>query len=155
MDEMSPADVERLLARQENALALLERLREADPLPLTDEEIAPSVLATNADPRRETARAILPPHVRLDLHDGRAWQAVPCDDIGVGGAHVSALPEWAAGPTPARLLATPPSSPAPLCLADIMWRDAAQGTAGLRFEFLSVEEQTLWAACLQTPPAEG
>ena len=156
MDDMAQADLERALARQEEALALLERLRASDPLPLTDGEadVPAPPPASPADPRRESGRQAMPGHARLELHDGKMWQIVPCDDIGTGGARASALPEWAAGPTPARLHTSPPSRPAALCLSDIMWRDTAQGTAGLRFEFLSTEEQELWADILRdVPPA--
>ena len=114
-------DVEAALRRQDEALMLLERLR---------------------DFRRWPA----PKGVTVEMHDGSAWQPVSTSDLGIGGVRLSAVPAWLDGPVPVRLRGV--SGPAVLPLGDLMWRDAGTGAAGLRFEFSDPEEHDLWTAIL-------
>jgi len=139
--EMSD-DVEAALRRQDEALALLDRLRAAEPY-------------RNALPegtgggRRDFRRWPTPDGVTLELHDGERWSLGDCLDMGVGGARMASLPVWAEGPVPARLQA-PELPNAVLVLADIMWRDGVggKGKAGLRFEFQDDEERDAWSGAL-------
>jgi hypothetical protein len=131
-------DVEEILRRQDEAMALLERLRRAEP-------------ATPPDPhpgggRREGRRWTAPKSLSVELHDGLAWRAVTCSDLGVGGARMTTLPVWLDGSAPVRLKGQ--SGPAVLGLADLMWRDARTGTAGLQFEFTDAEERDRWTTLL-------
>lgn len=131
-------DVEDILRRQDEALALLERLRMAEAGTRREAE-APG------GGRRQFRRWPTPPGVTLQLHDGIGWQPADPSDMGVGGARLNALPTWVKGPTPARLVA--PKSPPVLVLSDIMWRDNS-GAAGLGFDFLDREDHELWATSL-------
>ena len=131
-------DVENALRRQDEALALLERLRIAEPS-----------VATEPHPgggRREARRWTAPKSVTVELHDGLTWRAVTCSDLGIGGACLTSVPFWLEGPTPIRLKGA--SGPAVLGLADLMWRDAKMGTAGLQFEFGDPEEHDQWTVTL-------
>lgn len=134
-----PDDIEDALRRQEEALALLERLRIAAPSAGKAEQGA-------LRGRRDFRRWPTPDGVLLELHDGAAWQAVPVSDMGIGGSRLLSVPAWLLGPTPARLQA--PACAGILVLADIMWRDKKSGAAGVRFEFLSTEERDEWADSL-------
>ena len=131
-------DVEEALRRQDEALALLERLRIAEP-----------AVAAEAHPgggRREARRWTAPKSVTVELHDGLTWRAVTCSDLGIGGARLTTLPAWLEGPAPIRLRGA--SGPAVLGLADLMWRDAKMGSAGLQFEFGDPEERDQWTVVL-------
>jgi hypothetical protein len=131
-------DVENILQRQDEAMALLERLRAAEPAGRGEPE-------SPGGGRRQFRRWPTPPGVSLDLHDGERWHPVDCSDMGVGGARVTLLPAWVKGPSPARLKAS--KAPAVLVLSDIMWRDGS-GAAGLGFDFLDREDHELWATSL-------
>ena len=133
------ADVEAVLRRQDEALALLEQLRLSEPASGCRQAGAGSG-------RREGRRWPTPDGVTLELHDGIRWHPADCLDLGVGGGRVRSLPEWADGPTPARLKAGRQGSV--LALADVMWHDSHTGTSGLRFEFLDSEEREAWAGLL-------
>jgi hypothetical protein len=137
--EQNTSDLEEILRRQDEAMALLGRLRRAEPIG-----------GKPGDPagggRRDFRRWPSPPGVTIDLHDGEGWHTADCSDMGVGGARLNHLPDWANGPTPARLKG--PTATAVLVLTDIMWRDADAGTAGLHFEFYDQEERDLWADVL-------
>lgn len=136
--EAEELDVEEALRRQDEALALLERLRIAEP-------------AVAAEPhpgggRREARRWTAPKSVTVEMHDGLTWRAVTCSDLGIGGARLTAVPSWLEGPAPIRLRGA--SGPAILALADLVWRDAKIGAAGLQFEFADTEERDQWTAVL-------
>jgi hypothetical protein len=132
--------VETALQRQDSALRLLEHLR-ADQ-PLTERPRQPG-----GGGRRAFRRWPAPETLQIDLHDGKTWLAVECQNIGVGGASISHLgPSLGDGPFAARL--TTPDSGATLVLADVVWRDIKTGTLGVRFEFLDEEERDLWASGL-------
>jgi len=136
--ELEELDVEDALRRQDEALALLERLRIAEP-----------AVASETHPgggRREARRWTAPKSVTVELHDGLTWRAVTCSDLGIGGARLTAVPIWLEGPAPIRLRGT--SGPAVLGLADLMWRDAKMGSAGLQFEFGDTEERDQWTVVL-------
>ncbi len=131
-------DVEVILRKQDEAMALLDRLRLAEP----------SVRHGDEHPgggRRQFRRWPMPPGVTLELHNGEKWCRVDCSDMGVGGARLSTMPSWLDGPAPARLKAG--DSPAILVLSDVMWRDGSS-VAGLGFDFLDGEEHELWATSL-------
>lgn len=131
-------DVEEALRRQDEALALLERLRVTEP-----------AVALEPHPgggRREARRWTAPKSVTVEVHDGLAWRTVTCSDLGIGGARLTALPSWLEGPAPIRLRGA--SGPAVLGLADLMWRDAKLGAAGLQFEFGDPEERDQWTVVL-------
>jgi hypothetical protein len=132
-------EVEAVLKRQDEAMALLERLRD-------QERDQPPLASQQPESRREFRRWPAPDTVTLELHDGESWAGVKCTDMGVGGAKVGGFPAWAEGPTPARLRAAPAA--AVLVLADVMWQDRATATAGLRFEFFDNEERDRWAGSL-------
>ena len=136
--ELDGAVAEALL-RQDSALALLERLRGTEPFRLSQKE-------SRRMERRSGLRWPKPTDVTIELHDGVTWHAVTCPDIGGGGARLLRLPEWANGPTPVRLQVR--GAIAILALADVMWRDGANGPAGLRFEFGGEEEADYWTASL-------
>lgn len=133
-------EVEDALRRQEEALALLERLRLSQP--------AARRRAREDGPRgrRDFRRWPAPENVTLELHDGLEWRAVPASDMGIGGARITEVPAWLRGPAPARLKA--PTGFPTLVLADMMWQDARTHSAGLRFEFLDTEERDAWADSL-------
>ena len=131
-------EVERALRRQDEALALLERLRRKEPVLKAGEGAVGG--------RREGRRWPTPEGVTLELHDGERRQAADCRDLGIGGGRVQGLPEWANGPTPARLRGHGGRSV--LVLSDVMWRDPKTGTTGLRFEFLDAEERDQWTGLL-------
>jgi hypothetical protein len=132
-----PADVEAALDRQDAALGLLERLRAEQPLLRRR--------ASAGGGRRDFRRWPTPPGVTLELHDGLRWHDIPCMDMGVGGARIERVPEWAQGPAPARLKA--PGLPGILVLSDVMWKDR-DGRAGLRFEFQDEDERDAWSGAL-------
>ncbi len=138
-DEGLDADVSAALDRQDEALALLERLRRAEPV------TAGSNAATGGG-RRDGRRWPPPEGVTLELHDAVRWHEIPCLDLGVGGGRVQALPSWADGPTPVRLKAG--RIGAVLALADVMWHDSHAGISGLRFEFLDRDDHDAWAGLL-------
>jgi len=131
-------DVEDILRRQDEAMALLERLRLAEAGVRREPE-------SPGGGRRQFRRWPTPPGVSIELHDGTGWKLADATDMGVGGARLKALPDWVKGPTPARLVA--PKSPPVLVLSDIMWRDN-NGAAGLGFDFLDREDHELWATSL-------
>ena len=130
-------DIEAALLRQDEAMALLERLRLAEPA--VKDKAGPG-----GGGRRDFRRWPAPAGVTLDLHDGTKWQRAEVADLGIGGARLTRLPVWMDGPAPARLRG---GQTAPvLVLADIMWRDGAGG--GVRFEFGDTEERDQWTATL-------
>jgi hypothetical protein len=137
-EERDNIDIEEIFRRQDEAMALLERLRACEPT-------AGSPLPPPGGGRRHFRRWPMPPGVTIELHDGVAWHVVECTDMGVGGARVNGLPAWMIGPTPARLKAG--DAPAVLVLSDIMWRDGMKA-AGLGFDFLGRDEHELWATSL-------
>lgn len=132
-----PDEVEEALRLQDEALALLERLRSEEPYAKPKEE-------TSGGGRRDFRRWPMPAGVSVELHDGVRWRQIHCMDMGVGGARITNLPGWVAGPTPARLKA-PNLGGAILVLSDVMWKDARDHKAGIRFEFSDLEERDLWS----------
>ena len=138
IDQDQEEDVEEILRRQDEAMALLERLRMAEHSVRREPE-------SPGGGRRQFRRWPTPPGVSLELHDGNGWQPADATDMGVGGARVTALPAWMKGPAPARLVA--PKALPVLVLSDIMWRDNT-GAAGLGFDFLDREDHELWATSL-------
>jgi hypothetical protein len=132
-------EVEGILQRQDEAMALLERLRLQEPPPFTHD-------TAKSSGRREGRRWPMPEGVTLELHDGEQWKPLECQDMGIGGARVHNLPDWMEGPAPARLKGK--DTGGVLVLADVMWRDRETGRAGLRFEFLDNEERDYWAGNL-------
>ncbi len=140
MDELDdlPDDVAAALARQDEAMALLSRLRVAEPY-------ARPRLDTGGEKRREFRRWPIPEGVKIEFHDGGKWQKINCKDLGIGGARLQ-WPESIPAPVPARL--TSPSAPAVIALVDVMWRDAKANLAGVRFEFQDEEERDAWAGGL-------
>ncbi len=132
-------DVEEALRRQDEALALLERLRLSEPSAAKAGE-APG------GGRRDFRRWPAPAGITVELHDGRTWQPAPSGDLGVGGARLTMVPAWLRGPVPVRLRGE--SGPAVLTLSDLMWRDGQSGAAGLRFEFSDPEDHDVWTAML-------
>ncbi|BDI28928.1 hypothetical protein CCAX7_009790 [Capsulimonas corticalis] len=136
VDDGELEEVEEALRRQDEAMALLERLRLSEPVLKKEQETA-------GGGRREGRRWPMPEGVTLELHDSDGWRKAECSDLGIGGAKLSVLPAWVNGPVPARLKT--PAGPAVLVLADLMWRDSGAAKGGLRFEFLSQEERELWA----------
>ena len=133
------AALDAILNRQDEAMALLERLRVAEPFGSDSPDHA-------GGGRRDFRRWPTPDTVTLELHDSEAWRLVSALDIGVGGARVQDLPAWADGPVPARLKAS--GAPSVLVLSDVMWRDAAVTQTGLRFDFLDHDERDQWAGNL-------
>lgn len=129
-------EVEEILRRQDEALLLVERLRLEEPFERPRGDRAP-------EGRRDFRRWPTPEGIELELHDGERWHPMTILDMGTGGVRVGNLPRWAEGPVPARLKA--PGIPSIIALADMMWRDAPSGKAGLRFEFLDDEEREQWA----------
>jgi CTP:molybdopterin cytidylyltransferase MocA len=132
-----PEDVEEALQRQDEAIALLERLRAEEPVARKKSLVGGG--------RRDFRRWPTPPGVTVEIHNGTRWTDVDCLDMGTGGARVDKLPAWVLGPVPARLKA--PGLVSVITLADVMWRDH-EGRAGLRFEFLDEEERELWSGAL-------
>ena len=132
-------EVEEALRRQDEALALLERLRIAEPASTSAE-------GHLGGGRRDFRRWPTPAGVTVELHDGDGWQQTAASDLGIGGVRVTALPDRFAGPVPVRLKSA--GSAAVLALADLMWRDVPTGAAGLRFEFLDPEERDQWTVLL-------
>jgi hypothetical protein len=132
-------EVEELLRRQDEAMALLDRLRLAEPL-------GPGHEDTLGGGRRDFRRWPAPNALSIELHDGEGWKRVNCIDIGIGGARLSNSPEWVDGPLPVRLK-TPKAAPV-LALSDVMWRDRKAGIAGIHFEFRDGEERDNWASTL-------
>ena len=131
-------EVEAALHRQDEAIALLERLR-------TEEPTRPSRPVLGGG-RREVRRWPTPPGVTVEMHDGLGWQVLECVDMGVGGARVSNLNPKFEGPFPVRLRA--PGTSAILVLCDVMWRDKKEERAGLRFEFDGEEDREAWSGAL-------
>ncbi len=132
-------DLDMALRKQDDALALLERLRLAE--------------ASGAKPadapgggRRDFRRWPAPEGITVEMHDGGTWQPAPSSDLGVGGARLTQVPAWLDGPVPVRLRGV--SGPAVLTLGDLMWRDGETGAAGLRFEFADSEDHEAWTALL-------
>ena len=136
--DMESLDVEDALRRQDEALALLERLRMAEPA------VAPAAYPGGG--RREARRWTAPKSVTVELHDGLTWRAVTCSDLGIGGARLTTVPAWLVGTAPMRLRGA--SGPSVLGLADLVWRDAKMGLAGLQFEFGDPEERDQWTVVL-------
>lgn len=134
-----PEEVEQALLRQDQALMLLARLRAAEPY------LRPARDASGSR-RREFRRWPLPEGVQIELHDGQRWRRAECLDLGPGGARLLSLPAWMEGPVPARL--TTPTTPSVIVLADTMWKEAATGHAGIRFEFQDDEEREVWSGGL-------
>ena len=133
-------DVDEILHRQDEAMALLERLRSEEPL-LTMRS------SPDRDGRRDFRRWPTPQGVTLELHDGTKWHSADVADMGIGGARLNSLPAWMKGPAPARLKA-PGMTFAVLVLADVMWRDKQAGGAGVRYEFFDNEDRDQWAGGL-------
>lgn len=132
-----PHDLEAVLERQEAALQLLEQLR-AD-MPMTRRR-----RRGVGGGRRDFRRWPTPDTVTVDLHDGRQWHRVETLDCGVPGVRVIGLPAFVGeGPAVARL--TTPEGGVVLVLADVMWRDAKAGTAGLFFEFQTDSDREAWS----------
>jgi hypothetical protein len=138
-DDTLDADVSAALDRQDEALALLERLRRAEP-------VAAASPAGAGGGRRDGRRWPPPEGVTVELHDTIRWHETPCLDLGVGGGRVQGLPTWADGPTPVRLKAG--HLGAVLALADVMWHDTHAGISGLRFEFLDRDDHDALAGLL-------
>lgn len=132
-------EIEEALRKQDEALALLERLRIAESGSATQE-------SHPGGGRRDFRRWPAPEGVTVEMHDGDGWQEAAASDLGIGGVRVTTLPAWLDGPVPVRMKST--SGPAILALADLMWRDGKTGAAGLRFEFQDPEERDLWTAAL-------
>lgn len=132
-------NVEEALRRQDEALALLERLRIAEPYTQNSGEQA-------GGGRRDFRRWPAPESMTAELHDGTQWHKISCSDFGVGGVRLTAVPAWLQGPAPVRVKG--PTGPAILALGDIMWQDKNAGAAGLRFEFQDPEERDRWTAIL-------
>jgi hypothetical protein len=130
--------VEDALRRQDEAMALLERLRSEEPFAAAGGDHV-------GGGRRDFRRWPTPEGVSIELHDGLSWQPADIVDLGVGGARLRHLPSWMEGPAPARLRT--PSSPSVLVLCDVMWRDTNE-KAGVRFEFLDEEEREQWSGGL-------
>jgi hypothetical protein len=138
-EDILDAGVLAALDRQDEALALLERLRRAEPVAAAS--------ANGAGGGRRDGRRWPPPEgVTLELHDGIRWHPSACIDLGVGGARVLTLPDWANGPTPARLKVG--RLGAVLALSDVMWHDSHGNISGLRFEFVDHDERETWAGLL-------
>jgi len=135
-----PHDVEEALRLQDEALELLQRLRELEPFVLPK---APHLGGGRRDFRRWPA----PRDVTIEFHDGKSWQPVACGDLGIGGARLAHLPNWVKGPVPARLNAPGLGSPV-ILLSDVMWREGSNGKAGIRFEFQDEEEREYWSGAL-------
>ena len=135
-----PDDVEEILRRQDEALALLARLREAEPY-------RQPRLDTTGQKRREFRRWPTPEGVKIEFHDGTAWKHIECQDMGIGGARLH-WPEKINAPCPARL--TTPSTPTCVVLVDVMWRDTQGkgGLTGIRFEFQDEDERDGWSGGL-------
>ena len=132
-------DVEAALRHQDEALALLERLRIAEPSgPKSGEALGGG--------RRDFRRWPAPEGITVEMHDGTRWHLSQSSDLGVGGARLTTVPAWLDGPVPVRLRGE--SGPAVLALGDLMWRDGLTGAAGLRFEFSDAEEHDRWTALL-------
>lgn len=138
MAEEPEEDVEEILRLQDEAMALLERLRAEEPYH------SPHGDAVGGG-RRDFRRWPTPEGVTLDFHDGLQWHRADVLDLGVGGARLHSVPEWMKGPAPARLKA--PGMSSVLVLTDIMWRDGT-GKAGVRFEFYDDEERDQWSGGL-------
>ena len=132
-------ELDAALRKQDEALALLERLR------LT-EASGPKPADAPGGGRRDFRRWPAPEGITVELHDGGGWQPVQSSDLGVGGARLTPIPAWVDGPVPVRLRGA--SGPAVLTLGDLMWRDGTTGAAGLRFEFSDAEDHDLWTAML-------
>ena len=132
-------DIEAALRRQDEALALLERLRIAEPSGAKSGEAL-------GGGRRDFRRWPAPEGITVEIHDGSGWQPAGSSDLGVGGARLTTVPAWLDGPVPVRLRGE--AGPAVLALGDLMWRDGKTGAAGLRFEFSDAEEHDRWTAIL-------
>lgn len=132
-------DIEEVLRRQDEALALLERLRIAEPA-------AASTGNAPGGGRRDFRRWPAPEGITVEAHDSERWQPLPASDLGIGGVRIPNVPVWLQTPLPVRLRGA--SGPAVLALADLMWRDSPSGAAGLRFEFQDPEERDQWTATL-------
>jgi hypothetical protein len=140
-DELLGAEneLDMALRKQDEALALLERLRIA-------EASARKPADTPGGGRRDFRRWPAPEGITVELHDGGGWQPVSSSDLGIGGARLFTVPAWLDGPVPVRLRGE--AGPTVLALGDLMWRDGKGGAAGLRFEFSDAEDHDLWTAML-------
>lgn len=132
-------DLDIALRKQDEALALLERLRVSEPA-------LPKEADASGGGRRDFRRWPAPEGVTVELYDGRGWHVAPSSDLGVGGARLAPVPAWLDGPVPVRLRGV--TGPAVLMLGDLMWRDTATNSAGLRFEFADAEDHDLWTSLL-------
>ncbi len=92
-------DIEEALRRQDEALALLERLRIAEPA-TSDTADAPG------GGRRDFRRWPAPEGVTVEAHDGERWQSIPASDLGIGGVRFTHVPAWLQTPLPVRLRGT-------------------------------------------------
>lgn len=133
------SELDAALRKQDEALALLERLRVSEPS-------APKSADAPGGGRRDFRRWPAPEGVTVELHDGSGWRAVSSSDLGIGGARLAPVPAWLDGPVPVRLRGV--AGPAVLTLGDLMWRDSETSAAGLRFEFADAEDHDLWTALL-------
>ena len=134
-EQTIPDDVEEILRLQDEAMALLSRLRTQEPWQRPRED-------HGGGGRRDFRRWPVPPGVSLQIHSGLAWESADCMDMGVGGARLGQLPAWVKGPVPARLQSG--DTPAVLVLADVMWKEKNGPKAGLRFEFQDEDERDHW-----------
>ncbi len=132
-------EMDAALRKQDEALALLERLR-------ITEGSGPKPAETPGGGRRDFRRWPAPEGITVEMHDGGGWHPAASSDLGVGGARLTPVPAWLDGPVPVRLRGV--SGPAVLALGDLMWRDGETGAAGLRFEFSDAEEHDTWTAML-------
>lgn len=135
MADAGEEEIELILRRQDDALELLGRLREIEP-----------IITTSSQPKRDIHRWRSSAAIKVEFHDGHQWHLVECSDIGVGGARLRSLPTWAEGPCPVRLSNV--TSPGVLALSDVMWKNEDNGCTGIHFEFLDQEERDTWTNCL-------
>jgi len=136
---MEEDDIEAALRQQDEAMALLERLRIAEPMSTEGGDYA-------GGGRRDFRRWPTPDGVAVEAHDSSHWQTLQCSDLGIGGVKITQLPPWLDGPVPIRLKGS--TGHAILVLGDLMWRDQTSGAAGLRLEFQDQEERDLWTGVL-------
>ena len=133
-----PDEVEAILRRQDEALALLARLRSEEPY-------RKPKLDSQGQKRREFRRWPMPEGVSIEFHDGSSWKTVGCQDMGIGGARLF-WPKGIEAPCPARL--STPTTPTVLVLVDVMWRDTKSELVGIRYEFQDEDEREAWSGGL-------
>jgi len=133
------SEIEEVLRKQDEALALLERLRIAEPASASSE-------THSGGGRRDFRRWPAPEGVTVEFHSGEGWQAADASDLGIGGVRITTVPSWLNGPVPIRLKGA--TSLAILALGDLMWRDGKTGAAGVQFEFQDPEERDQWTSIL-------